>query len=42
MGMDNSVAIDCGSGVWDEWRRAREENWDNCNRITIKNIVNVK
>ena len=29
--------LDCGSWGWDGWRRARGENWDNCNRITIKN-----
>ena len=35
MDMDNRVGIDCGLGVG----RAGEsnwENWDNCNRTTIK------
>ena len=25
MDMDNSVGIDCGSGEWDGWRRAKGE-----------------
>ena len=36
MGKDNGVGINCGSGGWAEQRRAKGENWDNCNRITIK------
>ena len=38
--MDNSVRIDCGSGVglWDGWRRAKGEKMDNYNRITIRMI----
>ena len=35
--MDNSVGIDCGSwGGMDEGGQGGK-NWDNCNRITIKN-----
>ena len=37
MDMDNSVRIDYGSGECDGQRRAKGENWDNCDRITIKN-----
>ena len=36
MDMDNGVGIDCGRRAWDEWRRAKGENWDNCNRVTVK------
>ena len=28
--------IDRGSRGWAGWRRAKGEDWDNCNRITIK------
>ena len=41
MGMDNSVGIDCGNGVWDGWRRARGKYWDNTNRITGKNFKKI-
>ena len=41
MGLDNNVGIDCGRGQWDGWRRAKGENWDNCNRLTIKKMINV-
>ena len=34
--VDNSMGIDYGSWRWDGKRRAKGENWDNCNRITIK------
>ena len=37
--MDNSVGIDCGSGAWAGWRRAKGGKWDNSNRITIKKIL---
>ena len=33
--MDNGVEIDCGNEGWVQWRRAKGENWDNCNRIAI-------
>ena len=36
--MDNSVGINCGSGGPGGWRGAKGENWDNYNRITIKNL----
>ena len=38
MEMDNGVGTDCGSGVggWTGWRRAKGENGDNGNKITIK------
>ena len=36
MDTDNSVGIDCGSVGWAWQRRAKGENWDNGNRITIK------
>ena len=26
-------------GGGDEWRRAKEEKWDNCDRITIQNYL---
>ena len=32
--MDNGVKIDCGGEAG--WRRAKEENLDSYNRITIK------
>ena len=38
MDMDNSVGIGCESRAWDGQRKAKEENEDNCNRITIKMI----
>ena len=35
--MGNRVGTDCGSGGgWAGQRRAKGENWDNCNRTTIK------
>ena len=37
MNMDTRVGIDYGSRGWDGWRRAKGENWDNYDRITIKN-----
>ena len=40
MDMDNSVGIDGGSGRRNGWRRAKGENRDNCNRITIKLFTN--
>ena len=34
--MDSSVGIDCvGVGAWHGQRKAKGENWDNCNRIKI-------
>ena len=33
--MDSWVVIDCGRG-WVRQGRAMGENWDNCNRTTIK------
>ena len=43
MDMDNSVGIDCGTGVWAGQRRERGEggNWDSCNGIN-KNLKNDK
>ena len=38
MDMDNRVRINCGAGQ----RRAKGENWDNCNRITKKDIKREK
>ena len=37
MDMDNSVEIDCRSGVWMGRGGQRGKNWDNSNRVTIKN-----
>ena len=37
MDMGNSVGIHCGSEGWDGRRRAKGGNWDEYNRITIKN-----
>ena len=37
MGSDNGRGLTVGVGRWAWWRRAKGENWDNCNRITIKN-----
>ena len=34
--MDSGVAIGCGNGDGSGQKRAKGENWDNCNRITIK------
>ena len=31
------VTVGVGSGGWDGRRRAKGKNWDNCNRIIIKN-----
>ena len=37
MDMDNTVGTDCGSGWWFGWGEQRGKNWDNCNKVTIKN-----
>ena len=42
MDRDNSVGIDCGSGGWAAWSRAKEENWDNYDIMTIKNLKILK
>ena len=34
------MGTDYGTREWDGQRRVKEENWDNCNRITIKKILN--
>ena len=42
MNMDNRVGTDCGSSggvAWVGQGRARVENWDNCNRTTVKIII---
>ena len=36
MDMGIMVGNDCESGALAGWRRAKGENYDNCNRITIK------
>ena len=36
--MDNSVGIDCGSGKGMGRGGQKGENWDHCNRITIRMI----
>ena len=36
--MDNNMGIDCGSGACDGWMRAKGQNSDNCDKITIKMI----
>ena len=33
MDTDNGVGMHCGGRGWAGWRRAKGENWDNCNRI---------
>ena len=35
--MDNRVGIDYWSGGWDGQKRAKGENWNNCNNRPIKN-----
>ena len=43
--MDNRAGIDCGSGVGGSVgrRRAKGENWDNCNRVAIKiKLISIK
>ena len=43
MDMDNGVGIDCGSGGGGMGRgQRRGKNWDNCNRIAIKNDLKNK
>ena len=39
MDMDNRVGTDCGSRGKAGWRRAKGENWGNCNRTTIKYLI---
>ena len=38
---DPQTCTECGNWLWkwgrDGWRRANRENWNNCNKITIKN-----
>ena len=34
--MDNSVGIDCESGVWDGQRMPKGKIWDKCNRNNKK------
>ena len=41
MGVDYSVGTDCGTGAGGGLHGgciAKKVNWDNCNRITIKNV----
>ena len=33
MNTDNGVGIDSGSREWVGWKRAKGENWENCNSI---------
>ena len=40
--MDNSVGNDCGSRGWDGQRKAKGENWNNCNRVMIKKIKKIR
>ena len=41
MFMDNGKGIDCGLQGWAEWRGAKREKWDNCNRINKKKRKNM-
>ena len=41
MDMDNRGGMDCGSRGGEDRRRAKGENWDNCNRIN-KNKIKFK
>ena len=42
MDMADSVGIDCGSGGWAGKMRAKGENWNNCNKITITDFLKRK
>ena len=33
------VGNDCGTGEWAGQRRAKGKTWDNCNRITMKYLI---